>query len=90
MRFCQLEAAAAAFQRKFKEGWQRIITRMQLLRDASVMRAARQKVGAPWSSKELARALQPLAQCLGSFTLPNTRAARTPLERPLEAVPYLL
>jgi len=31
VRFCQLEAAAAAVQRKFKEGWQRIIKKSQLL-----------------------------------------------------------
>ena len=63
VRFCQLEAAAAAVQRKFKEGWQRIITRMQLLRDASVMRAARQRL-----AEELARALQPLAPPAQGFS----------------------
>ena len=35
VRFCQLEAAAAAVQHKFKKGWQRIIQRMQLCNSAS-------------------------------------------------------
>ena len=64
VRFCQLEAAAAAVQHKFKKCWQRIITRMQLLYETHLYaRAVRQTGLQGRLRQQLARAL-PLARHL--------------------------